>query len=721
VRGEEGRAIAGSIELNARQALLRALLVALAVVLVTATAASAASIPVTGTQDEMNPNDGVCSLREAIAAANTPGSIDGCHMADDISNAIVLGAHEYDLSIKPTGGDDQTTGDLDVNPTAPPLTITGAGVNQSEISGAALADRIMHVLPGATVTIENLTITGGHAPDGTKGQDGINGPQPTQPTVGTDGFPGGGLRNGGTLVLQDMAVTGNTAGSGGTGGIGVTLEQGAAGGRGGAGGGIANSGTLTLTDATVSGNVAGDGGTGGAGGPGGSGGAGATGGCCGDGGGLDNAGGTVVISGSTFSRNHAGAGGAGGRGADGTIGGNGGTGAGGSSGGAIASAGGSVTVTNSTLSGNFSGIGGNGGDGGADHVMGVTPATPPGGDAGNGSAGGGIFVSGGATAAVTNVTIDDNRVGAPGTPGAPGFGSSAQSGNPGNPAFGGGVYASTTPAIALANTLLASNELGNCAGQVGDGGHNLSFGASQCPPAFLRGDPLLGALRDNGGPTQTVALGANGAAIDQVPSSGAGCPDADQRGLPRPQGSACDIGAFEVATPVATISSPADGARYRRGQAVLAAFACSEAGGAGFVATCLGTIPDGRPVDTATLGSKQFAVTATDRAGNTAQRTVGYTVETPVVTITSPAGGHRYRRHAKVHAKFRCTEAGSSTPIASCVGTVRNGHRIGTSKSGRKSFTVTATDRDGNRVSKTVHYRVKKPKHKRHHKTVRRS
>jgi hypothetical protein len=60
-------------------------------------------------------------------------------------------------------------------------------------------------------------------------------------------------------------------------------------------------------------------------------------------------------------------------------------------------------------------------------------------------------------------------------------------------------------------------------------------------------NPRLGALAQNGGPTKTMAIGPGSPAIDKVPASGAGCPSTDQRGVKRPQGRACDIGAFEWA------------------------------------------------------------------------------------------------------------------------------------------------------------------------------
>jgi HYR domain len=56
---------------------------------------------------------------------------------------------------------------------------------------------------------------------------------------------------------------------------------------------------------------------------------------------------------------------------------------------------------------------------------------------------------------------------------------------------------------------------------------------------------LLGPLQDNGGPTLTHALLPGSPAIDAGDNTDA--PLMDQRGVPRPQGAAVDIGAFELA------------------------------------------------------------------------------------------------------------------------------------------------------------------------------
>jgi hypothetical protein len=351
----------------------------------------------------------------------------------------------------------------------------------------------------------------------------------------------------GTLTLMRVAVTGNTAGTGGRGGAGSTSglgASGAAGGSGGQGGGIYNSGALSLDGVTLNANQAGDGGAGGTGLPSGpTGGNGGDGGCCGRGGGVANSSGQVSIRNSTIAQNIAGNGGAGGAGGGGSSSaGAGGVGATGAIGGGIFSVGGSLTVTYSTISGNLAGTGANGGQGGI-----VGPGNfGAGGAAGDGGTGGGLAVFSGSPApALLNVTVAENQLGGPGTPGPGGV-----MGSSGQPGIGGGVYASGSPAISLGNDLLAANASSNCAGTTPtDGGHNLSFGGSGCPAGFATGDPRLSNLSDNGGPTATMELGAGSAAIDQVPASGAGCPATDERGVGRPVGAACDIGAFELALP----------------------------------------------------------------------------------------------------------------------------------------------------------------------------
>jgi hypothetical protein len=105
----------------------------------------------------------------------------------------------------------------------------------------------------------------------------------------------------------------------------------------------------------------------------------------------------------------------------------------------------------------------------------------------------------------------------------------------------------------VTNSIVSGGTPANCAvapgkGAINSGGHNIDsgstcgFGAAGDQPNT---DPKLGALGSNGGPTETDALLAGSPAIDAA----GGCPPpaTDQRGVTRPQGPACDVGAFEVA------------------------------------------------------------------------------------------------------------------------------------------------------------------------------
>jgi len=82
----------------------------------------------------------------------------------------------------------------------------------------------------------------------------------------------------------------------------------------------------------------------------------------------------------------------------------------------------------------------------------------------------------------------------------------------------------------------------------------------------------------------------------------------------------------DVTPPTITITTPPEGAVYALGQVVLADYACEdEAGGSG-LASCVGDVPDGTAIDTASVGAKTFTVNAADNAGNPASATHTYSV-----------------------------------------------------------------------------------------------
>jgi hypothetical protein len=86
--------------------------------------------------------------------------------------------------------------------------------------------------------------------------------------------------------------------------------------------------------------------------------------------------------------------------------------------------------------------------------------------------------------------------------------------------------------------------------------------------------------------------------------------------------------------PTIQLTRPADGATYRLGQGVTASYQCSDADSG--VASCQGTRSDGARIDTGSIGTKSFTVTATDAAGNTATHSVTYRVVWPLTGLHQP-------------------------------------------------------------------------------------
>jgi hypothetical protein len=220
-------------------------------------------------------------------------------------------------------------------------------------------------------------------------------------------------------------------------------------------------------------------------------------------------------------------------------------------GGIFNNSGGELTVNNSTLSNNVGEWGG-GIENYASTVT-VRSSTFITNRTISGANGGGMDSWGGSTALVVNSTFTGNSARERGG-GILNYGStmtvinstlsanSGPSGGSGIANFGGGT-------LHLSNTLIANSAAGtdcytdsNLATNV-----NNLIEDDSCSPA-LTGDPNLAALADNGGATQTMALLSGSPAIDAgdaTTCASAPVNKLDQRGVTRPQGSACDIGAYE--------------------------------------------------------------------------------------------------------------------------------------------------------------------------------
>jgi hypothetical protein len=200
-------------------------------------------------------------------------------------------------------------------------------------------------------------------------------------------------------------------------------------------------------------------------------------------------------------------------------------------------AGGNAVVFASTIAGNQAGVGGGLHVGGTAHVEDTTISGNLAGGPGWTGHGGGIDGTGGTAVELRSTTVSGNQS----------FNAALS---------GGGI--SAAPFAALGNSIIANNVAhtedqsasagSNCDGPVGTAGHNLSDVAD----CGLDGEAdqqgvvvILGPLTDNGGPTDTVAILPGSPAVD----TGAGCPPTDQRGVSRPRGRSCDIGAYELALP----------------------------------------------------------------------------------------------------------------------------------------------------------------------------
>lgn len=420
-----------------------AALAALITSVVFVTPARAAGIVVNTATDAVNANNGQCSLREAITAANTDtasGPVAGECAAGSGADAISF-AGNYTITLAPALGQLPTV--------TSPITINGNGAANTVIRAHASPNsavaRIFYVEFGGNLTLNALTIRNGRCTNSC--------------AAGTN--VGGGIYNSlGTLTVNNSVISGNSSSSLGggiysTGTLNVTNSIISGNSATTGGGGIFNSGTLTVMFSTFSGNTTPN-----------------------IGGGISNSG-TLTVSHSTFNGNSA------------NI-----------SGGGIHHSGTSSSIVrNSTFSGNTTGI-----------------------------FGGGIYSTDQSILTVTNSTFANNAANGTG-------------------AAGGGVYKlAGAGTLTLRNTIVANSiSGGSCSAGITNGGNNLDSGAS-CGWGSNSGsrsntNPLLGTLANNGGSTMTLALLPGSPAINT--GNPATCTLTDQRGVARPQGGACDIGAYE--------------------------------------------------------------------------------------------------------------------------------------------------------------------------------
>ena len=172
---------------------------------------------------------------------------------------------------------------------------------------------------------------------------------------------------------------------------------------------------------------------------------------------------------------------------------------------------------------------------------------------------GGAIYNNYGTVEVTNSTFSDNsanNAGALFNWGTMTVTNSTLSGNRADSRWYGAL--SNAGHLTLRNTIVANNSPSgrNCQNLEThtDGGYNIddgnTCGFSAANNSKPDTDPLLdpNGLQNNGGPTKTIGLLSDSPAINSIPKGENGCGTeikADQQGVSRPQGSGCDIGAFE--------------------------------------------------------------------------------------------------------------------------------------------------------------------------------
>ena len=155
-----------------------------------------AAIQVSDTADVVA-DDGLCTLREAILAANTnlpSGGMNGeCPAGRDRRTDTITLANgaTFSLSIGSSNEDSAADGDLDIwdNSAEVDLKIRVQGGGTATIAqDASPDDRVLHTLGGARVKIEGLILTGGSSV-----------------------ASGGGVLNEGRLALDASTIWGNSA------------------------------------------------------------------------------------------------------------------------------------------------------------------------------------------------------------------------------------------------------------------------------------------------------------------------------------------------------------------------------------------------------------------------------------------------------------------------------------------------------------------------------
>ncbi|HWH14203.1 MAG TPA: PxKF domain-containing protein, partial [Miltoncostaeaceae bacterium] len=340
---------------------------------------------------------------------------------------------------------------------------------------------------------------------------------------------------------------------------------------------------------------------------------------------------------------------------------------------------GALLVRGSTLTGNTAASGAALADAGTARLENSTVS-------GNG---GGAALHGGGRLALTHVTL---VAGAPGPAGVPSL-----------------VQVTPAGAVRAANTLFqGATEGPACAGGVEDGGGGLAASAPGCPGAS--GAAALGPLAPAGGRTAVHVPGDGSAARDAA--ADAECLPADQRGLARPQGAACDVGAVEVravtpppprdTTPpriTPSVTGPAGDAGWYRGDVTVAWTVADDESppvpGPGCAPLVVRDDTAGRVLE----------CTATSEGGEATGRVeVRRDTAPPRIAVETPAAGAAYRLGEPVTLLYSCAD--DIAGVVECAGPRPSGSPVDTSAVGGRTWSWSARDAAGNTAEAGVAFRV---------------
>jgi hypothetical protein len=275
--------------------------------------------------------------------------------------------------------------------------------------------------------------------------------------------------------------------------------------------------------------------------------------------------------------------------------------------------------------------------------------------------------------------------------------------------FGANIYNFTGFTLSMSMDIVAAGQGGtNCAGgaPITDLGYNIdtgsSCGFSATNNSLSSTDPALDALAWNGGSTQTMALPAGSPAVDAIPAATPGCiGSTDQRGIARPQGTGCDIGAYELATTSGdtqppTVPTGLATTSVASGSVSLSWNASSDnVGVAGYTVyrngTLYGTTGSSATTYTDTtvapLTSYSYTVDAFDAAGN-------HSAQSSSLPVTTPAGVPSNPYSPLTPVRICDTRAGNPSNLNTFPSNQCNGLTIPTG-GGTRSINVANADNGG--------------------------